>query len=81
MAQQAVFLYIEDDTLSREIMALMLQGLGYTQFTMFESSEHFIERIEALAATPTVIFLDIHMTPHNGFEILEACASIQYSTP
>jgi two-component system cell cycle response regulator DivK len=70
MMQQPTFLYIEDDPLSREVMAMLLQGLGYSQLTMFEDSVNYMARIEALPAVPDVIFLDIHMQPHNGFEML-----------
>ena len=71
MIRQPMFLYIEDDPLSREIMELMIRGLGYTQITLFENSQDFMQRIEALPSIPDVIFLDIHITPHNGFEMLE----------
>ncbi len=71
MVQQPVFLYIEDDPLSREIMEMMIRTLGYTDLTLFDNSEKFAERIEALPSWPDVIFLDIHMKPHNGFEMLE----------
>jgi two-component system cell cycle response regulator DivK len=70
MIQQPTFLYIEDDPLSREVMAMLLQSLGYSQLTMFEDSVDFLARIEALPAAPDVFFLDIHMKPHNGFEML-----------
>jgi CheY-like chemotaxis protein len=72
VTQQPSFLYVEDDPLSREIMDMMLKGLGYAQITIFENSQDFMQRIEALPSVPDVIFLDIHMKPHNGFEMLEA---------
>ncbi len=72
MIQQPRFLYIEDDPLSREVMAMLLQSLGYTQLTMFEDSVDFLARIEALPVLPDAFFLDIHMKPHDGFEMLEA---------
>lgn len=65
------FLYIEDDDLSREIMQMLLSSLGYTELTSYEDSHHFLARIEALKHTPTVIFLDIHVKPHDGFEMLQ----------
>ena len=71
MGRQPVFLYVEDDPLSREIMEIMLQSLGYTQVTMLENSKDFMARIETLPSIPDVIFLDIHMKPLNGFEMLE----------
>ncbi len=70
MSQQATFLYIEDDSISREVMELMLAGLGYSQLTVFDNSTDFMSRIAALPSLPDVIFLDIHMAPHDGFEML-----------
>lgn len=72
MMEKSTFLYIEDDDLSREVMEMMLQGLGCTHIVMFENSQDFLQRIEALPQKPDVIFLDIHMKPYNGFQILEA---------
>ena len=31
---------------------------------------HFLARVDALNPMPTLVFLDIHMEPHNGFEML-----------
>ncbi len=70
MVQQAAFLYIEDDPISREVMQLMLQGLGYSRVTILDSSADFMARIAALPSVPDVIFLDIHIQPHDGFEML-----------
>jgi two-component system cell cycle response regulator DivK len=72
MVQQPMFLYVEDDPLSREIMEMMLRNLGYTRITLLESSQDVMQRIEELPSVPDVICLDIHMQPHNGFEMLEA---------
>jgi CheY-like chemotaxis protein len=69
---QPTFLYVEDDPLSREVMELLLkQVLGYTQVTTFESSHDFMEKVRALTSIPDVIFLDIQMHPHNGYEMLK----------
>ncbi|MBI5958428.1 MAG: response regulator [Chloroflexi bacterium] len=66
-----VFLYVEDDAYSREIMSLILGDmLGYSNVTVFENSTDFVARLEKLTLKPEVIFLDIHMLPHNGFEML-----------
>jgi len=70
MSQESKFLYVEDDPISREVMQLMLQGLGYSQVTLLDSSVEFMARIQALPSVPDVIFLDIHMQPHDGFEML-----------
>jgi len=69
--QEPVFLYVENDELSREVMkALLMRGLGYQKILIFETSSDFEERIDALHPKPSVIFLDIHMEPIDGFEML-----------
>lgn len=65
------FLYIEDEPFSRTIMEMILvRGLGYKNLYIFDNSAQFIERVEALPQQPDVIFLDIHLKPYDGFEIL-----------
>jgi two-component system cell cycle response regulator DivK len=71
MFQANAFLYVEDDPLSREIMQMILGGLGYSPLTVFENSADFLTRIEALTPRPDVIFLDIHMKPFDGFDLLK----------
>lgn len=68
---QPTFLYVEDDFMSREVVkVLMNRVLGYTEFYIFEDSSDFMARVAALPAVPTVIFLDIQLKPHNGYEML-----------
>jgi CheY-like chemotaxis protein len=64
------FLYVEDDTLSREIMQLMMESLEHNLIT-FEDSHDFMGRVEKLNPTPRVILLDIHVPPYDGFQMLE----------
>jgi CheY-like chemotaxis protein len=67
-----VFLYIEDDLFSREIMSLLLVDmLGFKQVTIFEDSTDFEKKLNELSPVPDIIFVDIHMEPINGFKILE----------
>jgi CheY-like chemotaxis protein len=68
--QQPTFLYVEDDTFSREIMQMMLVSLGFPQVALFENSIDFLARLEQLTPIPDVILLDVHVQPHNGFEML-----------
>jgi CheY-like chemotaxis protein len=71
MSPDPVFLYVEDEAMSRMVMEiLMVRGLGYDNLYIFENSEQFIERIAALPQTPQFFFLDIHVQPHSGFEML-----------
>ena len=69
---QPAFLYVDNDELSREVMhALLTRGLGYQALTILETSHAFEEQIAMLDPKPDVIFLDIHMEPIDGFEMLE----------
>jgi len=64
-------LYVEDDALSREVMeALLRRKLGFKNVTIFNDSTQFMERLHAIPDGPDVIFLDIHMEPIDGFEML-----------
>jgi CheY-like chemotaxis protein len=69
---EPVFLYVENDELSREVMkALLTRGLGYRELTMFDTSAHFERHLDSLTHKPDVIFMDIHMEPIDGFEMLK----------
>jgi CheY-like chemotaxis protein len=64
-------LYVEDDALSREVMkALLTRKLNFQNITIFEDSAHFMDKLRAMVTWPDVIFLDIHMEPIDGFEML-----------
>lgn len=62
---------MEDDKMSREILDFIVQDLGH-QIFIFEDTTDFIQRIEMLPSKPHMVFLDIHMQPYNGFEVLAA---------
>lgn len=71
--QNLSVLYIEDDELSREIVNIILgRVLPIKNLWVWETSEGFMERIEALPVVPDLVLLDIQMEPHNGFTILKA---------
>ena len=71
MPPSPVFLYVEDEPLSRMVMDMLLvRALGYKNLSIFEDSNAFIERVEQLPSKPDIIFLDIQMQPYNGFEVL-----------
>ena len=65
-------LYVEDDARSRKVMNLLLRGsTGLSEVTILENSEDFLTKAQAMKPAPDVIFLDIHVQPHNGFEMLK----------
>ncbi len=71
MIRNPVFLYVEDEPFSRTVMEMLLvRALGYKNLTILSSSDQFLERIGELPQPPNVIFLDIHMEPHDGFTML-----------
>lgn len=71
--QAPVFLYVEDDLLSRKVMEVMIKMvLGYPNLTIFENSTNFIERVASLPEQPNVILLDVQIGPLDGYEMLHA---------
>jgi two-component system, cell cycle response regulator DivK len=71
VSHQPTILYVEDDTLSREVMQIILTyQMGYQSVFIFEDSANFMARVEALPTIPDIILLDIHIRPYSGFEML-----------
>jgi CheY-like chemotaxis protein len=71
MRQEPAVLYVEDDPSSRKVMELVLKcRMNLPHITLFEESSDFQKRVQALNPRPDVIFLDIHMKPISGFEML-----------
>ena len=66
-----LILYVEDDTLSREVMALVIDDLPQYELVMFSDSSDFLARVDALSVVPRLILLDIHVQPITGFAKLE----------
>src|SRR5258708_29481632 len=72
LTKQPFFLYVEDDASSREIMEVLLKEvMGFSRLAIFETSAVFLEQLNTLPAKPDVIFLDIHIKPHDGCELFE----------
>lgn len=69
-------LYIEDDVYSQDVMRLlMVNVLGFKDLTIFEDSAHLEAKLAQLPDIPDIIFVDIHMQPLNGFQVLEILRS------
>ncbi|MDQ7027530.1 MAG: response regulator [Anaerolineae bacterium] len=72
MSHKPSVLYFEDEPMSRMVMEMLLKrGLGFDDVTIFEDSADFQNRISNLATTPDIVFLDIHIEPYNGFDMLK----------
>ncbi len=68
--QQPVILYVEDEPRSRKVMRMITNDMGLSNVTIFEDSQDFQQRVHALEPKPDLIFLDIHLQPYSGFEML-----------
>lgn len=72
MIQNPIFLYVEDDTNSRMVLKVLINRvLGYDTLTIFEDSQDFEARIKSLDPIPNIIFLDIQITPLDGYQLLD----------
>jgi len=65
------FLYVENDPMSREVMSLLLVTMLGHHITIFEDSQDFMGRIKALPFVPAVFLLDVHIAPHDGYDMLK----------
>jgi CheY-like chemotaxis protein len=73
-------LYVEDDPQSRQLMELIIcMRMKLPNLTVFENSENFTAAVEALNPKPTIIFLDIHMKPITGFEMLAILRQFEWT--
>lgn len=70
--------YIEDDPLSRQVLTLLLtRKMGYADVTVLEDSTDFLAKLQALPKLPDVVFVDIHMRPHDGFHVLATLRALE----
>ena len=72
----ASYLYVDDDRASRDVMRLLLGDvMGIKHYAILEPSGTIMDEIVALTPKPTIILLDIHMRPLNGFDLLKLMKS------
>jgi CheY-like chemotaxis protein len=70
VSNQPLFLYVEDDLASRQIMEVLLtEVMSFTRVATFEDSTNFMERLNALPGVPDVIFIDTHIKPYDGHQL------------
>jgi two-component system, cell cycle response regulator DivK len=65
-------LCVEDDASNRLVMKLLVEKtLHVKNYAIFENSTDFLPRIRNLPVQPDIILLDIHVSPFNGFQMLQ----------
>jgi len=67
---QTKLLYVDDDALSREVMHVLASNVIGADITLLDDNTNFMDKVRDLPAVPDVIFLDIQMRPHDGYEML-----------
>ncbi len=70
MTDQPTILYVEDEPRSRKVLQMIARDMGLSNLFIFEDSSDFLARVESLDRKPSLVFLDIHVKPINGFEML-----------
>ena len=50
---------------------LVEKTLNVKQYAIFEDSANFLSRVRNLPKRPDIILLDIHVSPLNGFQMLQ----------
>lgn len=72
------FLYVEDDPLSRDVMQMLVENVIQAEsLVMLEDSHDFIARVQNLNPPPTIVLLDIHVKPIDGFEMLKQLRNLE----
>ena len=65
-------LCVEDDSSNRLVMKLLVEKtLNPKNYAIFEDSADFLPRVRNLPVRPDIILLDIHVSPFNGFQMLQ----------
>jgi CheY-like chemotaxis protein len=65
-------LCVEDDFSNRLVMKLLVEKtLNVKHYVIFEDSANFLSRVRNLPKRPDIILLDIHVSPLNGFQMLQ----------
>jgi len=63
---------VEDDFSNRLVMKLLVEKtLNVRDYAIFEDSVNFLSRVRDLPKRPDIILLDIHVSPLNGFQMLQ----------
>lgn len=72
MTNEPTYLCVEDDEMNRvAVEAVFNRVMGVKRLVMFADSTDFMSRVKSLDERPMVFLLDVHVKPHNGFEMLK----------
>lgn len=58
---------------------LLNKRMDLQHVTIFEDSYNFLEHVEDLEPRPDIIFLDIHVPPLDGFEMLAMLRGLEWT--
>jgi CheY-like chemotaxis protein len=65
-------LCVEDDFSNRLVMKLLVEKtLNVRYYAIFEDSTDFLLKVRNLPVRPDIILLDIHVSPFDGFQMLQ----------
>lgn len=72
MSEEPAVLYVEDDLMSRMVMEVILvEQMHLSNVAIFKDSINFAAQLAQLTFQPTVVFLDIQVSPIDGFGMLK----------
>ncbi len=72
MTNERIYLCVEDDEMNRiAVKAVFNRVMGIQQLVIFDDSTDFMTRLKLLEPKPTIFLLDVHVRPHDGFEMLK----------
>ena len=67
---KSVILYVEDDDFSRDIMEMIFDDLPQYELIMYSNSAGFQSLLDQMPEQLSVVLLDIHVEPYDGFAML-----------
>jgi CheY-like chemotaxis protein len=72
-------LIIEDDDICRNVVATVLQHLGYTDVTCAVDGEDGLNLFDRMVPAPDVVITDVFMPKRDGIEVASGLAARRYS--
>jgi CheY-like chemotaxis protein len=72
-------LIIEDDDICRNVVATVLQHLGYTDVTCAVDGEDGLNLFDRMVPAPDVVITDVFMPKRDGIEVASGLVARRYS--